>query len=169
MKKTTNYKGISKYYFYLILNTIINIADLKNVNDTILDFGCGIGKLKEILSLKKVIGYDINPLYSEVDDWTNLEFKYFVANQVFYSMNPNQLIEILTKLRVNQPSVSIIVGTSRVGLLNKLGMIILNRKDAHEYLKITPKQEHKIISKFCKLIRKKNVLFLSDVYLYKFK
>ena len=74
-------------------------------------------------------------------------------------MDQKQLIEILTKLRDYQTSVSIIVGTSRVGLLNKLGMLILNRKDAHEYLKITPKQEHKIINKFCKLLKKKMSYF----------
>ena len=41
---TTDYnKFPQKYYFISIAKNIIKIADLKNTNKIILDFGCGTG------------------------------------------------------------------------------------------------------------------------------
>lgn len=169
MAKTTTYKGISKYYFYKILKTIIDIGDLKNIDSTILDFGCGIGKLKSFLKDRDIIGFDIVKEYTDVDDWEKVNFEYFIANQVFYSLTEVELDNLIIKINKKNPNAKIIVGSSRVGLLNKIGMIFLNRRDAHRLLKIEPKIEHEIISKYCKLIKKMNVFYLSDVYLYIFK
>lgn len=169
MQKTTSYEGITKFYFYKILKVIIKIGNLRKSDGTILDFGCGKGKLKLLLKTSKVVGYDLIKKFSDIDNWEKVEFEYFIANQVFYSMTSNDLKKLLIKIRNINPNTKLIVGTSRVGILNKLGMILFNKRDAHKALKLSPKLEHNIIRKYCELQEKKNVFFLSDVYYYKFK
>ena len=59
---TTNYNIFpQRYYFLSAINNIIKIADLKNTNKTILDFGCGQKILSKILKNKKIINYDNKP------------------------------------------------------------------------------------------------------------
>ncbi len=169
MQKTTSYQGITKFYFYQILKDIIRIGNLRRSDGKILDFGCGKGKLKLLLKKSNVVGYDLIKTYSDIDNWEKVEFEYFIANQVFYSMTSNDLEKLLIKIRDINPNTKLIVGTSRVGILNKLGMILFNKRDAHKALKLLPEDEHNIIKKFCQLKEKKNVFFLSDVYYYKFK
>ena len=49
---TTNYNIFpQRYYFLSAINNIIKIADLKNTNKTILDFGCAAGNFYNIFSL----------------------------------------------------------------------------------------------------------------------
>lgn len=169
MTQTTTYEGISRFYFYKLLKTIIEIGDLKNVNSKILDFGCGTGTLKSFLKGKDVIGFDIVKQYTEVKEWETVNFEYFVANQVFCCMSELELDLLIRNIKEINPDAKIIVGSSRLGLLNKIGMIFLNKKNAHSLIKINPKIEHGIISRYCKLLKKKNVYYLSDVYLYSFK
>ena len=61
--KTTHYKGISRIYFSSIIFNIIKIGNLDKTNQVILDFGCGEKQLSKHLISKKVLNYDINPIY----------------------------------------------------------------------------------------------------------
>ena len=113
--KTTSYKGLTSIYFYKILNTIINIGKLSTTKKLILDFGCGLGTLKQKLPGINVVGYDIVADYSEVSDWQTINFDIFVANQVFYVFEPEELEKLLEQIRILNPKALLIIGTSRKG------------------------------------------------------
>ena len=77
------YKGIKGIYFHNILKKIIEIGHLDKRNVRILDFGCGLNKFKSLLP--NVIGYDIQPRFTEIDDWKKLQFDVVITNAVFLS------------------------------------------------------------------------------------
>jgi len=58
---TTDYnKFPQKYYFTSVAKNIIKIANLKNTNKIILDFGCGQKIFSKILKNNKIINYDLS-------------------------------------------------------------------------------------------------------------
>ena len=69
---TTDYnKFPQKYYFISVAKNIIKIANLKNTNKIILDFGCGQKIFSKILKNNKIINYDIKPEYTECETYEN--------------------------------------------------------------------------------------------------
>ena len=166
--QTTEYKGITRIYFYKILSTLINLGNLSNTNKTILDFGCGYGMLKKLIPHSNVLGYDIVQKWSDVKNWEEVPFDIFVSNQTFCLLEENEVNKILKKIKNINPDSIILVGMSRKSFLNKLGMKIFNYKNAHSAYRLDPSQELLILKKYCKIIKKKTVFFLSDVYLCEF-
>jgi len=169
---TTNYDTlVKKIYFTGILKKIIKVGDLVSKNKTILDFGCGIGKLKDLLinSNKNVINYDIVKEFSEVSYWNEKYFNVLVANEVFYTFEESELRELLQKLRKFNPELTLLVGISKQTIINKIGSFIFNDSKSHLGTKISPKKEIKILLEYTKLLRKTSKYFLVDIYLLKFK
>tara|TARA_B100000427_G_C15418393_1_gene555228 strand:- start:439 stop:945 length:507 start_codon:yes stop_codon:yes gene_type:complete len=165
MKGVTSYKGISKYYFKILLEEIINLGDLKDKDCTILDFGCGEGRLKDMLG-KKVIGFDIIKELSDVEDWRNVDFDVIVSNQVFYSFNEDALEKLLDEFKNLDRKITLIVGISNQSILNNIGKYLLGRKRAHDLTNLKPQEELNILMRHARLIKKKNVLGLSKIFLF---
>jgi SAM-dependent methyltransferase len=168
----TKHKFISGIYFNLILRKIISLI-LKNKFKTILDFGCGFGYLKKKLLVYKkknikVINYDIIKELTEVKNFKNQKFECLVANQVFYLFKKKQLHELLNYLSKKNPTLFLIVTISRQSLLNNIGKFILNEKNAHMGTKLSPYEEIRILRKYTFILKKINILFLSDIYFLKF-
>ena len=162
------YKGLKGIYFYKILNTIIKIGNLRNRNVKILDFGCGVGKLKKLLP-DKVINYDILPELTDVKDWKNANFDVVVSNEVFFYLTRKELFDFLDELHAHNPKVELIVGVSKQTILNKILMILTNEKDAYADTMLSPKEEMNILKQRMDVVKKRNVFFMCDVYLLKFK
>ena len=140
MKGVTLYSGLSQFYFRHLLQQIINVGRLERPGITILDFGCGRGELKRMLGAKKkVVGYDVISELSDVSDWREVDFDVLVANQVFYSFSEAALESLLRELKQKNPTLELVVGISRQGLLNNIGKYLLGRPDAHSATKIGPK------------------------------
>lgn len=169
MKGVTLYSGLSKFYFRQLLMQIVKIGKLDREGITILDFGCGRGELKRILTDANVIGYDIIPSLSDVTDWRSVDFDVLVANEVFYSFNECDLEILLNELRTKNLALEIVVGISRQGLLNNIGKYLLGRADAHSATQIGPRDELAILEKYCNIKNRKNVLSLANVYSLSFK
>lgn len=169
MRGVTIYSGLSKFYFRSLLKQIINVGNLRKPDITILDFGCGKGELKRILVGANVIGYDIIPSLSDVVDWRSVDFDIFVSNEVFYSFSENELEELLLELKEKNVNLELVVGISRQGLLNNIGKYLLGRSDAHSAKKLDPKKELEILERHCRIICKKNVMNLANVYSLTFK
>ena len=165
----TFYEGFTKFYFLRILNKIIKIGNLTRTNKMILDFGCGFGILKETLGSKKVINFDIVEELSDVKDWKTAEFEILVANQVFSSFNKNSLIELLNELRIYNHNLTVIVGTSRRGILNKIGMYISGRLDSHDSTNLSLEEEMSLYSQVgLEVEEKQNIFFLCDILKMRF-
>ena len=86
------YKGIPNIYFTSIISNIIKIGNLGKDNKIILDFGCGIKILSKKLPQKKIINYDINPNYTEHEDYKKLYFDIVVFNQVLMYMDKKEIV-----------------------------------------------------------------------------
>ena len=95
-------------------------------------------------------------------------FDYFISTQVFVYFTKKKLNQLVIYLKKNYPNVKVIITISNQGWLNKLGAYILNEPEAHTNFRLTPDQEIKIFKKHMKIIKKKNILFLSKMYLLKF-
>lgn len=169
MKGVTQYSGLSKYYFQYLLHQLVKVGDLHRPGVAILDYGCGIGKLKQLLVGANVIGYDVIPSLSDVSDWRSVYFDVLVANEVFYSFSESDLDNLLSALSKINPNLELVVGISRQGMLNKIGKYLLGRSDAHSATKICPKKELEILKRHCRINRKKNVMNLAYVYSLTFK
>lgn len=161
------YRGLKGIYFYRILKKIIEIGNLKNRNVKILDFGCGLGKLNGLLP-GKVIGYDVQPEFAEIDDWRKAKFDVIVANQVFYLMAEKELREFLAELHKINHEVELIVAISKRKLIHKI-LKYFFRPDAWADTKLMPVEELSILMEKMHVIKKTNVFFMADVYLMKFK
>jgi len=111
-----------------------------------------------------VIGYDIVPELSDVEDWRSVAFDVLVANEVFYCFSEEQLELLLLELEEKSKSIELVVGISKQGLLNNIGKHLLGRPDAHSATRIGPKREVEILERHCRINRKKNVMSLAHVY-----
>ena len=95
---TTDYSKITqKYYFLSIAKNIIKIADLKNTEKTILDFGCGQKIFTKLLKNKKIINYDVKPEYSECKSYEDSKFDIIIFNHVLMYMSSKEIELLLDK------------------------------------------------------------------------
>ncbi len=161
------YLGLKGIYFNTILNTIIAMGNLSSRNVQILDFGCGRGYLKKKLP-GKVIGYDIIPAYSDISDWKTVACDVVVVNEVFYLFSEPELKAFLAALRQKNPDVELIVGMSRQGVINKI-LATITRVPHDAGTKLKPKDERRILLENMRVLSKRTVFFLCDIYHLKFK
>jgi len=167
--QTTKYKGISAFYFNKILRAVIHMANLNTTDLKALDYGCGNGQLKKLSKNKNIIGYDIHEGYSEIKDWSKVNFQIFIAVEVLCVMRKEEIESVLNKLREKQGLQTLVIATSRLTWINKLGMKVLRRREAHDLVITEPKLERKILSKYCHLIDEKSVFGLCDIRKYEMK
>ena len=162
------YSGAKGVYFFAILKRIIALAELGRRDVVVLDFGCGTGRLSQLLP-GKVIGYDVIPQLSDVDDWRTTKFNVVVANEVFYLLTATQLTEFLAELRALNPSAELVVGISRQGILNKILKNLAGEPDAHEGTQLWPNEQLKILNQSLELLGRTSVFQLCDVYHMRFR
>ena len=168
MKGVTSYSGLSRTYFLRLLRSLIELGRLERPGLTILDFGCGNGELKRMVK-GKVIGYDVVPALSDVKDWKSVDFDVLVANEVFYSFTEAELVKLLKALKKKNKDLELVVGISRLGFLNKVGMFLLGRPGAHSEARLEARKEWEILERSCAVLRHQNVWNLADVYVLVFR
>ncbi|OGE82651.1 MAG: hypothetical protein A2846_03255 [Candidatus Doudnabacteria bacterium RIFCSPHIGHO2_01_FULL_49_9] len=159
-----HYSGVAGIYFWRILKKIGRIGELEK--HQVLDFGCGSGRLKSLYP--NVIGYDIDPRLSEVQDWRAVDFDTVVINEVFYEMTEPNIIGFLEELKRVKPQAAIVVGIGRRGLLNRVGAFLL-KADAHDKYRIDPQKELEILSRYFRIEKKTAVFWLCDIFKLRFK
>jgi len=168
---TTDYNKIPhKYYFLSVAKNIIKIADLKNTNKTILDFGCGKKIFSKLLKNKKIINYDIKPEFSECKNYENSQFDVIIFNHVLMYMYPNEIEALLEKIKRISPNCKLILSLSKQNIVSKLVMFLSFNFDAHKYTKSSYKEQIEIFFKKTKLIKKKlNIFAMTNIYYSEFK
>src|SRR5262245_26635384 len=161
------YFGVKGLYFFAILKKIITLASLDRRDVVVLDFGCGTGRLSELLP-GKVIGFDLIPELSEIVDWHNAKFDVVVANEVFYLLTAAQLSKFLVELRQLNPMAELVVGISRQGILNNVLKCLAGQPQAHKGTKLRPNEELHILMQHLEVLGHVSVFQLCDVYHMRF-
>lgn len=161
------YNGIKKLYFNRILSEIIKIGKLKK-KKKILDFGCGSKQLQKILK-KKIINYDKNKKFTEVSSYKKIKFDIAVFNHVLMYMSKNEIKNVFSYLRKNNKKSKFIIGISKMSIINKIAAFISLSFNAHKNIKISVIEQKKIIFDYFKLLSKKNIFFMTEIYYLKFK
>jgi SAM-dependent methyltransferase len=162
------YVGVKGLYFFSILRTIIRLGRLDSRDVRILDFGCGTGRLSQLLP-GKVVGYDVIPEFSDVDDWRKVKFDVFVANAVFYLFSEKELTDFLMDLKELNSSAEILFGISRQGLLNNALKYLAGEPDAHAGTRLQPNDEIEVLSRDLEILTHASVFQLCDVYYMRFR
>jgi cyclopropane fatty-acyl-phospholipid synthase-like methyltransferase len=149
------------------METICEI--LENINDksSILDFGCGEGYLKKIYYKKdhkhNIINYDIISEKSEVKDYKNLNYDLIVASHVFCLFSEKNLCDFLQNEINKNKDIKFIVAIGKQSLVSKIAQFITNKRSSNSYNQLSGAEELEIISRYKKLVYKKNILFMTDV------
>ena len=176
MKKLNDYpvkeydKFPQKYYFLSIVNEIINIAELKKLNKIILDFGCGKKIFSQLLPDKKILNFDINPVYTEIKDYKNYKFDIVIFNHVLMYLKPNEINTLLQDIKKINPDCELIFSLSRQNLISKIAMLITLNLSAHEKTSSSYNEQLDQFRDKTIIIREKLRIFgITDIYYCKFK
>jgi SAM-dependent methyltransferase len=162
------YYGLKGIYFFRILRTIIRLGALDHRDVRILDFGCGTGRLSQLLP-GKVIGYDIISELSDVPDWRLVQFDVVVVNEVSFLFSAEELTELLGQIMTINPEAEFLVGISRQSLLNNVLKYLAGRPDSHAGTKLRPKEELKVLTNYLDILDRASVFQMCDVYFMRYK
>lgn len=94
-----HWNPLVRFYFGGILRKAVGLAGLKG-NEMVLDFGCQSRELKNFLP-KGIFytGFDINPAYSDVRDFSRKKFDVIFALNVLEHLDEKELRQALGKFR----------------------------------------------------------------------
>lgn len=164
----TTYKHknpLVRKFFNIKLNKAIKFADLKQ-DDLILDFGCGSGSLKQRLCNYNVIGYDITPEHTDIDDYTKLKPTKIFVLDVFEHMSINEIKETIRNFKEMNSSFRLI---TIIPTENKFSIILrrlIGKPDRAEGHITKLKEIKDILDSELRLIKSKKIFTLSYVALY---
>ena len=162
--KVDYYKGISGIYFNNIISNIIKIGNLDKTEKIVLDFGCGSKIIKKKLPGKKILNYDINPDYTEHEDYKKLYFDIVIFNHVLMYMKNKEIVSTFENIKKINKNCEFIIGIGKEGLLNKFAAYASFNFTAHKGTLSTYEEQLKIIYDYTKnLESKKNIFFMTDI------
>lgn len=158
---------ISNFYFSFIYLIISNMCDYKNKK--VLDFGGGLGFLKDILIKKgaKVKIYDKVKELSEMNDYKKYKFDIVIFCQVLMYIkkkDAKKIFSYFSKLK----NFTIISCFSTQTLISKIIAHLLNHKDPHADTVLSPPEEEKLIKLYFEVQKSLN-FYLFKVILAKTK
>lgn len=142
------YKGLAKIYFNRILQTIIDFGDLKNEPGMILDYGCGVGHLKKKLNKSNVVGYDIIPELSDVDDYRNLKPQKIILSGVLEHLYLDEIDNLLKEFLKMSSAAELLVFLPTENFVSKISMHLSGQPHAHDDHVSKYKQINQLIEKY---------------------
>ena len=165
----TNYSNFpEKFYFLSIAKNIIKIGNLRKTKNKILDYGCGNKIFSKLLKNKKIINYDINPHFTEVKNFQRYNFDLVILNHVLMYMTPLQITNLFKIFKKKNPKCKFLIGIGKQNFFSKVLKIFALNFKAHNKTKCSYEDQIKIINKFMNIKNKKNIFFITDIFLTKF-
>lgn len=161
------YRGFSKFYFHKILETIIDFGDLKNEKRLVLDYGCGVGHLKNMLPEANVIGYDIIPELSDIKDYKVLKPIKIVLSGVLEHMYLDEIERLFQDFQKMNPSAELLVFLPTENFVSKIAMMLAGQANAHDDHVSKYKEINSLIEKYYFPERRK-YLFLKMAQITKY-
>ena len=163
------YTGLQSFYFTSVISNVIKIGNLDNNNKIILDFGCGVKVLSKKLPQKKIINYDVNPNYTEHDDYKKLYFDIVVFNHVLMYMDKKEIISTFENIKKINKNCEFLISIGKESVFSKLVALAYNFKKPHKGTLSTYNEQVEIIKNQTKILQvKKNIFFLTDIYYTRF-
>lgn len=167
--QATKYKGFKKFYFDKILKEIIKIGNLELTNFKILDYGCGEKRLEQNLK-KKILNYDINEKYTEISSFLDKNFDIMIINHVLMYMSIDEINKLFNEIYSVNSNCQFIIGIGKQNLFSKLAKNITLNFNAHSGTISSYNDQYKIIENKMKIIKeKRNIFFMTDIFLTQFK
>jgi len=149
-----------RFYFRRIISVAIDMLGNISKDSLILDFGCGRQYLKKASGLK-IIGYDIVPQFTDIDDYRNIKPDIIFCNHVLEHLDIQELKETLDSFKKIVPKF-IITGVPTENLLSKLCALI-GRPHGYFEHKTKMKAIHNELSKRFALLERKNIFTLTII------
>jgi hypothetical protein len=167
---TTSYNQFpANIYFFAIAKKIIEIGDLNNSTKKILDYGCGEKIFTKLLKRDDIVNYDIKEEYTEIDNYEKSFFNVAIFNHVLMYMSKKEIVEELIKIKRINKNTELILSLSKQNFLSKIAMYLQFKFDAHKDTISSYNDQIEIFFEHCEFIKKKNIFFMTDVFLFKFK
>ena len=160
-----------KWFFNKKINTVLKIADLKK-DDLLLDFGCGGGEIKKRLkdSKIKIIGYDLTPEHSDIDNYTKIKPTKIISMDCFEHIPKSEIPKIVENFRKMNPNAIMIFSIPTENFFSRKIRKLLGKPERANGHITTLKEILSIFSqKQMKLIKKKNLFTITFIGSYKFE
>lgn len=126
------YKGFAKFYFNRILDTIIDFGDLKNEPGLILDYGCGVGHLKQRVGRSNIVGYDIIEELTETKDYKSLKPAKIVLSGVLEHLFLDDIEKLMGDFVQMNPRAEVLVFLPTENVISKIMMFLSGQNNAHD-------------------------------------
>jgi hypothetical protein len=157
---------IVRIYFRKKFNKIKKFADLKK-EDLILDFGCGDKWLKKVLVGYNVIGYDVNPKQTEVEDFRTLHPDKIFLIDVFEHIPLEGIKSIIADFKKMNPNVEIITSIPTENwIARKIRVLVGKQERAPDHV-TSLKEIWPLLNSEMELVKKTN--FLTIAWIARFK
>jgi len=153
------YKGIAAIYFRKILSTIIKYGDLKNEDDLVLDFGCGVGHLKKTLKKDNIIGFDIEPELTKIENYKNLSPKKIVLSGVLEHLYLPEVEDLLDDFLTMNKAVELLVYMPTENWVSKIAMRLARKTNAHDDHVSSYQEINVILDRYFQLKKRKYIFF----------
>lgn len=161
MKERDYYKGIVGIYFKNVMRNLIKLGELEKEKQ-ILDFGCGLGYLKKTLKNKNVINYDIEPEYTETENYRHLKPSCVVCSHLLEHLELTEIINLLNDfkdMKINK----LVTALPTENIISKIGMIFTGFKGEHDDHKTKIDVINKLLLTKFILIRRKKIFTMSEI------
>jgi SAM-dependent methyltransferase len=159
---------LTKTYFRKKIDASIKIAKLKK-EDLILDFGCGAGWLEKKLKNFDIIGYDLNPEKTFIDDYRKLKPTKIFCLDVFEHIPPSEILEIIKNFKEMSNNFQLIVSIPTGNLISKKVRRLVGKAEVPKEHITSYSEILKILKENFKLKKKINFFTVTKIFLFEYK
>jgi 2-polyprenyl-3-methyl-5-hydroxy-6-metoxy-1,4-benzoquinol methylase len=164
------YRGAARVYFERVLRTVIDMGDLRRAQGPILDFGCGVGHLKRSLKDKTVIGYDVIPELSEIEDYRRVKPDAIVLVSVLEHIPRDDIERLLRDFLTMNRNARLVVAVPTENAVSRIAMRLAGQPHAHDDHVLKYRDINSIVETLYAPIRRRHVFFrMTQVTLYRAK
>jgi len=166
------YKGFIKKYFDSVIRKSIQYGRLNEEEGVILDYGCGYKHLSRILNNPdaNIIGYDIIPNLSDIEDFRSLSPSKIVCNHVLEHLTVGQIDALIRDFISMNSGAELIVSLPTENIISKIGARLSGKRHFHYEHRSSYKQVNEVIERYYD-VKKREYIWLSmtQISLYQLK